>query len=212
MKIPRSFSVGDVLELAGTSESLVVERVRGHKVTLKSKASGRTAVKDAPTKNLLEWVKSGLAVYRPAPEQEQEPEPTPANRKDRKKAKAAMETTAMIRKCKKGDGQAGKPWCLYTKDGKRLLGRHKTKEDCYKQEAAIHSHGSFVLSALDEVAEELESRGAQDLAMVVDSEAEDLREKLDATGFDDIVTRDRDVAEKISKEKIPMFPPELMPW
>jgi len=216
MRVPRAFNVGDVLDLVGTSEALIVERVSGRKVTLKSKTSGRTAVKSAPTKNLIEWIKSGLASYTPAPEEE--PEPTPASRKERKerkgrKAKAAMEVTAVIRKCKKGDGEAGKPWCLYTKDGKRLLGRHKSKEAAHKQEAAIKARqagGSFVLSTLDQVAEELDQRGAVDLATLVDSEADDLREKLDATGFDDLMTRDQDVAVKIHEEKIPMFPPELL--
>ena len=47
------------------------------------------------------------------------------------------EVTAIVKKCRKGDGKAGKPWCLYTKDGSRLLGAHASQEDAYKQEAAI---------------------------------------------------------------------------
>lgn len=50
-----------------------------------------------------------------------------------------VEVIAAVKKCKKGDGKTGKPWCLYTKDGGRLLGAHKSKEDAYKQEAAIHA-------------------------------------------------------------------------
>lgn len=49
-----------------------------------------------------------------------------------------MKITAVVKKCKKGDAEPGKPWCLYTKDGSRLLGRHKTQEDAYKQEYLIN--------------------------------------------------------------------------
>ncbi len=45
----------------------------------------------------------------------------------------------MIKKCKASDAEPGKPWCLYTKDGSRLLGRHATKEAARKQEAAIQA-------------------------------------------------------------------------
>jgi len=34
--------------------------------------------------------------------------------------------------------KVGKKWYLYTKDGKRILGRHVTKEGAQKQEAAIN--------------------------------------------------------------------------
>ena len=44
----------------------------------------------------------------------------------------------IVRRAKKGDAKPGKPWCLYTKDGKRVLGHHKTAKDAYAQEAAIH--------------------------------------------------------------------------
>jgi hypothetical protein len=53
---------------------------------------------------------------------------------------AAALRTAIVKQCHKGDGEAGKPWCLYAHDGK-LLGRHPTQESAYKQEAAIKSHG-----------------------------------------------------------------------
>ena len=48
-----------------------------------------------------------------------------------------MNRTSVIRKCKKGDGESGKPWCLYSKDDQKLLGRHPTKEKAEAQEAAI---------------------------------------------------------------------------
>lgn len=34
--------------------------------------------------------------------------------------------------------KTGKKWVLYTHDGKRILGRHATKESAQKQEAAIN--------------------------------------------------------------------------
>jgi len=52
-----------------------------------------------------------------------------------------MEKVAVIRKCKKGDSEEGKPWCLYTHDGSRLLGRHPSKESAVKQEQAIKAQG-----------------------------------------------------------------------
>lgn len=47
------------------------------------------------------------------------------------------EETKTIRKCKPEDTQPGKPWCLYSADGSRLLGRHATREDAVAQERAI---------------------------------------------------------------------------
>lgn len=47
----------------------------------------------------------------------------------------------IVKRCKKGDGKKEKPWCLYTKDGKRVLGRHKSAKKAYGQEKAIKSHG-----------------------------------------------------------------------
>jgi hypothetical protein len=44
----------------------------------------------------------------------------------------------IVRRAKKGDAESGKPWCLYTKDGKRVLGHHKSAADAYAQEKAIH--------------------------------------------------------------------------
>lgn len=49
----------------------------------------------------------------------------------------------MIRKCKEKDKESGKPWCLYTKDGAKLLGRHPTKESAEKQEQAIHARAGL---------------------------------------------------------------------
>lgn len=34
--------------------------------------------------------------------------------------------------------KVGKKWYLYTKDGKRILGRHTTRIQAEKQESAIH--------------------------------------------------------------------------
>jgi len=96
----------------------------------------------------------------------------------------------MIKKCRKGDGKAGKPWCLYTKDGSRLLGAHKSQEDCYKQEAAIKAHGSMV-ATLDAVAEALEHRGDARLASAVDVMAHSVHAKQVMVGpkFVDKVNR-----------------------
>jgi len=46
----------------------------------------------------------------------------------------------VIKKCKRSDAKDGENVCLYTKDGKHLLGRHKTKKDAYDQEYAIKQH------------------------------------------------------------------------
>jgi hypothetical protein len=68
-----------------------------------------------------------------------------------------MEVTAIVQKCRKGDGKNG-PWCLYTKDGSRLLGSHPSKEAAIKQEQAIQIHKAkgSVLQALQEVAADLQ--------------------------------------------------------
>ena len=44
---------------------------------------------------------------------------------------------AIIRKCKSGDAEEGKPWCVYDKKEEKLLGRHPSKESAEKQLAAI---------------------------------------------------------------------------
>lgn len=49
---------------------------------------------------------------------------------------------AVIRKCKKGDSEEGKPWCLYDHVGDKLLGRHPSKASARKQEAAIKANAS----------------------------------------------------------------------
>lgn len=48
--------------------------------------------------------------------------------------------SAVIRKCKSGDAEEGKPYCLYSHEGK-LLGRHPSKEAAVKQEQAIKAKG-----------------------------------------------------------------------
>jgi len=58
---------------------------------------------------------------------------------------------AVIKKCRKQDLDPDRPkseqkYCLYTADESRLLGRHPTKEDAYKQESAIRAR-SFLLAA-----------------------------------------------------------------
>lgn len=58
---------------------------------------------------------------------------------------------AVIKKCRKEDhdpkrSASKQKWCLYTKNGKKLLGRHPSKESAEKQEQAIQirKHGSTV--------------------------------------------------------------------
>lgn len=43
----------------------------------------------------------------------------------------------VIRRCDPGDAEPGKDVCLYTRDGKRLLGRHEDRQGAHIQEAAI---------------------------------------------------------------------------
>jgi hypothetical protein len=56
--------------------------------------------------------------------------------------------TAVIRECRSQDRDdrpaAQQRWCLYTSDGKKLLGRHPSKAKAMKQERAIQvrKHGS----------------------------------------------------------------------
>ena len=66
-------------------------------------------------------------------------------------AESTMKKVAVIRKCKSGDAEEGKSWCLYTHDGSKLLGRHPSKESAEKQEAAIKAQGKLhtVISALN---------------------------------------------------------------
>lgn len=47
---------------------------------------------------------------------------------------------AIIRKCKSGDSESGKPWCLYSHEGE-LLGRHPNEASARKQECAIKAKG-----------------------------------------------------------------------
>ena len=62
---------------------------------------------------------------------------------------ANLDRQAVIKKCRKNDRKGGKTWCLYTSDGTRLLGRHKTKEDAQRQESAIHANSSEKYANLD---------------------------------------------------------------
>lgn len=52
-----------------------------------------------------------------------------------------MKKVAIIKKCKSGDAEEGKPWCLYSHEGK-LLGRHPSKESARNQEEAIKANSS----------------------------------------------------------------------
>lgn len=62
-------------------------------------------------------------------------------------ARAEELRTATIRECAPGDKDdrpdSEQRWCLYTADGKKLLGRHPSKESAEKQERAVqvHKHG-----------------------------------------------------------------------
>lgn len=116
-----------------------------------------------------------------------------------------METTATIRRC-------GSQWCLYTHDGSRLLGKHETKEKALRQERAIKAHGALT-TTLDEVAEQLEARGAVDLAQAVDATNGELltqrRGVLDETGFDDVMKRDEDAAEEIYEHPLKPVDPNV---
>lgn len=47
---------------------------------------------------------------------------------------------AIIRKCKDGDAEEGKPICLYSHENK-LLGRHPNEASARKQESAIKAKG-----------------------------------------------------------------------
>lgn len=48
--------------------------------------------------------------------------------------------TKIVRKCDPEDMEPGKPWCLYSADGSKLLGRHATAQECYAQERAIETN------------------------------------------------------------------------
>jgi len=120
------------------------------------------------------------------------------------------EVTAVVRKCRKGDNKNG-PWCLYTKDGSRLLGSHPSKEAAYKQESAIkHSQAKgMVASILIDVGLELQRRKAAVAAEVLaaaEDLMEDLDKELDRAGFDNVMKRDEEVAEEVRKDKIPILP------
>ena len=66
----------------------------------------------------------------------------------------------MIKKCKPSDHDPKRPkseqlWCLYSHDGRKLLGRHPTKADAYEQEKAIQvsKHGGSLLLMVAEYLE-----------------------------------------------------------
>lgn len=108
---------------------------------------------------------------------------------------SASLVTATIRKC-------GSQWCLYTKDGSRVLGKHETKEKAMAQERAIKARQATgaIVALLDGIAQALERRRSF-LASAVDATTEDVLEQrnqvLEETGFDDIMQRDEDVAQTI---------------
>lgn len=54
---------------------------------------------------------------------------------------AGLSRTAIVKKCRAGDGKSGKSACLYSHEG-RLLGAHKNKQDAYRQEAEIKANQS----------------------------------------------------------------------
>lgn len=43
----------------------------------------------------------------------------------------------MIKRCRSSD----KPWCLYTRDGSRVLGRRPSRSRAERQERAVKAHG-----------------------------------------------------------------------
>lgn len=67
--------------------------------------------------------------------------------------KGSLDKDAIVRKCRERDidknrSRDEQTFCLYSKDGKRLLGRHPDKESAYKQEYAIQkSKGARCLEA-----------------------------------------------------------------
>jgi len=109
--------------------------------------------------------------------------------------------TATIRKC-------GSQWCLYTKDGSRLLGKHESKEKALAQERAIKARqaGACMVRVLDEVAATLEARGARRLARLVDAQTGQLLTQrqtvLDDTGFRNIMQRQEDAADELFENPI----------
>lgn len=111
--------------------------------------------------------------------------------------------TATLRKC-------GSKWCLYTRDGSRLLGKHDSKEKAMAQERAIKAHGA-VVALLDDIAQELEARGATALAEAVDSDANRMLEQnddmLERTGFENMMRRDSDVADTLFETHIDQIDP-----
>lgn len=60
------------------------------------------------------------------------------------------EETKTIRKCREEDAEPGKPWCLYSSDGSKLLGRHATREEYVAQEQAIEANKSDLLKGITE--------------------------------------------------------------
>ena len=82
-----------------------------------------------------------------------------------------------IKECPEKDIDPDRPkseqrWCLYSKDGDELLGRHSTKEDALDQEQAIHiNKGSFVnyiFDTLVRIAQSLDDSGETNSADMVD--------------------------------------------
>jgi hypothetical protein len=78
---------------------------------------------------------------------------------------------AVIRKCKKGDSVEGKPICLYTHDGSRLLGRHPSVESARKQEAAIKAQGNLkeLITAFDTGSDDFDANLSQEILNDMDA-------------------------------------------
>jgi len=87
----------------------------------------------------------------------------------------------MIRKCKQGDAKEGKPWCLYTHDGSKLLGTHPSKESAVKQEQAIKAQ-AHLLAARKCLAQVESDNITRDLAALLDKKLQPYRDSFTDDG------------------------------
>jgi len=78
-------------------------------------------------------------------------------------------TKAVVRKCKPGDAEDGKPICLYTHDDSKLLGRHPSKESAKKQEQAIKAQGK-VASLWEDIASKSIDKTAEELSYTLSAD------------------------------------------
>ncbi len=106
----------------------------------------------------------GVVSTKPRSVDTSAPHVDPVNRSP---APAPLARVAIVKECRQEDREPGRPYCLYAHDGK-LLGRHETEQDAYKQEAAIKSRGGSAVQLLDRAADGLEELGHNDLAERVD--------------------------------------------